>query len=47
MAQSKEVLNIKGNKFVYSMIALGYPASDDAFFDKEKFNSKDVFHNKE
>ncbi len=47
MASSKEILNIKGNKYVYSMIALGYPMNNDVFFDKNKFRLEDVFHNKE
>ena len=28
-------------------VLLGYPKSDDVFFDKEKFNLSDVYHNKE
>ena len=47
MEVSKKILNIKGDKFVYSMIALGYPNSNEVFFDKEKFELNMVFHNKE
>ena len=44
---TNKVLNVKNGKFVYALIALGYPKSDDVFFDKEKFNLSDVYHNKE
>ena len=37
VSASNDILNLKDNKFVYSLIALGYPVDNDVFFDKNKF----------
>lgn len=39
------ILNVKDNKFVFSLIALGYPLNENSFFDANKFNDELVHHN--
>ena len=45
MLKAKEALGIKDDRFVFSLIALGYPLDKDALHKKDKFNLNDVFHN--
>lgn len=40
-----KILNVCGNKFVFSLIALGYPLNENSFYDAEKFNDELVHHN--
>lgn len=47
MSSANDILNLKDNKFCYSLIALGYPVDNDVFFDKNKFDINDIYHNKE
>ena len=36
MTRASEILNLGNNEFVFSLIALGYPSDDEAFFDAKK-----------
>ena len=45
MILSAEALGIKDDRFVYSIIALGYPADPNDLCKKDKFNLDDVHHN--
>ncbi|MBR4496941.1 MAG: nitroreductase family protein [Acholeplasmatales bacterium] len=39
-----KLLNLEEGKFPFTLICLGYPLSDDAFFDKNKFKPEMVKH---
>ena len=41
----KEILNIKDDRFVFSLIALGYPLNDNSFYEINKFENTKVYHN--
>lgn len=41
-----KILNIKDNKFVFSLVALGYPLNDDCFYDANKLKMENIFHNR-
>ena len=45
MDAAAKILNVKDNKFVFSLIALGYPLNDNSFYDAAKFNDSLVYHN--
>ena len=45
MILAAEALGITDDRFVYSIIALGYPLDKDALCKKDKFNLDDVHHN--
>ena len=38
LEKTKEVLNLKDNKFVFTFICLGYPKDENAFYDMNKFD---------
>lgn len=40
------ILNVKDNKFVFSLIALGYPIDDNVFYDANKLKDENVHHNR-
>ena len=40
-----EVLKVKDNKFVFALIALGYPQSDEAFYEWNKLTSDMISYN--
>ena len=46
MKKGNEILNIKDNKFLFSLIAIGYPLNDDIFHEIDKFDLNDIHHNK-
>lgn len=46
MLKATATLKLPDNVFVYSIIALGYPEGDDAFYERNKFNEVDLHHNK-
>ena len=39
-----KILNVTDNKFVFTLICLGYPIDENAFFDKDKFKPEMVKH---
>lgn len=41
-----KILNIKDNKFVFSLVALGYPLNDDCFYDANKLKMENIYHNR-
>lgn len=41
-----KILNIKNNKFVFSLVALGYPLNDDCFYDANKLKMENIYHNR-
>ena len=41
-----KILNIKDNKFVFSLVALGYPLNDDCFYDANKLKMENIHHNR-
>lgn len=41
-----QVLGLGNGNHVFALIALGYPAKDNAFYDKEKFDESMVHHNR-
>lgn len=41
-----KILNIKDNKFVFSLVALGYPLNDDCFYDANKLKMGNIHHNR-
>ncbi len=41
-----EILEVKNGSFVFSLIALGYPKDENAFYDSNKFNIEKIHHNK-
>ena len=40
LEKTKEVLNLKDNKFVFTFICLGYPKNENAFYDMQKFDEE-------
>ncbi len=44
--KANQVLGVNNNDFVYSLIALGYPLSEDAFFDKQKTDINKIYWNR-
>ena len=46
MILAREALGINDDRFVYSIIALGYPLDPNALSKKDKFNMDDVHYNK-
>lgn len=45
ISKCSEILNVKDHKFVFSLIALGYPVDTNCFHTVEKLDAKDVHHN--
>lgn len=41
-----KILKIKDNKFVFSLVALGYPLNDDCFYDANKLKMENIYHNR-
>lgn len=41
-----EILNVGNGGFVFSIIALGYPSNDDAFYDANKLEDDMIHHNR-
>lgn len=41
-----QILNVNNGAHTFALIALGYPVEDDVFYDKKKFNSSFVHHNR-
>ena len=46
MLKAKEILKIEDGKFIFSIVALGYPVNEESFYDKEKFSDDLVYHNR-
>lgn len=42
----QKVLNIPDGVFVFSIVALGYPLDENAFYDKKKWNDESLHHNR-
>lgn len=40
-----KILNISDDRFVFSLIALGYPRDEDCFYDAQKINNTKIYHN--
>jgi len=45
ITSSNKILNVKDGKFVFSLVALGYPLNDDSFYDAYKLKNENVHHN--
>ena len=45
MILAKEALNINDDRFVFSIIALGYPEDLSVFEEKDKLDLSDIHHN--
>ena len=45
MILAKEALNINDDRFVFSIIALGYPEDNSVFEGKDKLDLSDIHHN--
>lgn len=45
MQSAGKILNLKDNKFVFSLVALGFPAQKDCFYDAKKLNEENIYHN--
>lgn len=45
ITKCNEILNVSDEKFVFSLIALGYPKDENCFHTVEKLDAKDVHHN--
>ncbi len=46
MLAAKEILNIKDNRFVFSLVALGYPKEEDCFYSKDKLKRENIHYNR-
>ena len=46
MNGAKEILGVKDEDFVYSLIALGYPKDSNAFYIKDKVDKKNIYWNR-
>ncbi len=46
VSRANAILNVTGNRFVFSLIALGYPSEKDCFFDADKLDSRNIIHNR-
>ena len=40
-----KILNVSGGKHTFALIALGYPAEENAFYEKEKLTEDMIHHN--
>lgn len=43
---ANEILNVKDGAFVFALIALGYPESNDAFYEVDKLEENMIHHNR-
>ncbi len=46
LSAAKKILNINDNRFVFSLIALGYPLDKDCFYDANKLKMENIHHNR-
>lgn len=46
MNAAASILNINEDKFVFSLVALGYPQNDDCFYDANKLKMENIHHNR-
>lgn len=46
VTEANLILNVKDHKFVFSLVALGYPKTEEAFYDAEKLKEENVHYNR-